>query len=258
MPIPPGPRLSLKKSLLLLVMITLGFSGTCCLIFLVSHLLEKNHAKSVHYTLSSIVQTRSGGETLPSLFFAEILGLAIDRPVNIYDFDIENATASLEKTHLFQEMSLQKVKPNTLLVDYRLRQPIAYVGGLSNTAFDQEGMLLPGSPFYSPKNLPEIYLNLGEDVAWGEQVEAEKLELVLQLLSLFEPGEVKSIDLTQIGGSSLGTREIILHLKEGSFLRLTPKVYSREIRNYRSLQPHCSGAHIVDLRIPQMAFLKAT
>lgn len=254
--IPRGPRLSLEKSFLLILLITIGFSGTATAIFVVFHLLEKSHAKSKHYTLNAALQTHAEGEILPTLFFAERLGLSVDHPINIYDFDIEEGVQRLEETHLFQKVKLQKRKPSTLLIDYHLRQIIAYVGGVSNMAFDEEGMLLPRSPFYRPKNLPEVYFNQREMMKWGERIEAGKLEVVLELLSLFKPEEVESIDLSWIEAPTIGKREVVLHLREGSYLRLTPKNYVKEIKQYRILKSQCKEAHIVDLRIPQMAFIR--
>ncbi len=41
-----------------------------------------------------------------------------------------------------------------------MRTPYAYIGEFANTAIDKEGYLFPFRPFFTPKNLPILYIGL--------------------------------------------------------------------------------------------------
>ena len=261
--IPPGPRLSIRRSILIIFLSTLGVFGSALSLLYGYHYLEQLHAKSNHYAIKAVAQSCPEYEALPTVFFAETLGLSADRKINLYHFNVEQAQKRLLATHVIQEASIDTVKPHTLLIDYSMRHPVAYIGDFANTAIDEEGVLFPATPYHTAKTVPEIYFGQknypeGEKI-WGAKIDPERMALALDLLSLFEPRELIRVDLSHLDEPSLGKRELVLLLNDQTLLRLTPKRYHRELANYRALsktllskEPHRTT---IDLRVPQVAYI---
>jgi hypothetical protein len=51
--------------------------------------------------------------------------------------------------------------PNVLGVEYKLREPVAYLGGFKNIALDENGVVFFVTPFFAPKRLAALNVNLG-------------------------------------------------------------------------------------------------
>ena len=92
------------------------------------------------------------------------------------------------------------------------------------------------APFFSPKNLPEIYIGLGpfgtpaealsKPVAeWNQPLRGKYIELALKLLDLLgdpnvqELMSVKRIDVSNAFAESYGTREIIVIVEDSVFIQ---------------------------------------
>ncbi|NGX53983.1 MAG: Cell division protein FtsQ [Chlamydiae bacterium] len=262
--IPPGPRLSIRRSIFIIFLSIFGVFGSALSLLYGYRFLELLHAESDHYTIKAVAQSCPEYEALPTSFFAEILGLSSDQKINLYHFNVEHAQKRLLATHVIQKASIETVKPHTLLIDYTIRHPVAYIGDFANTAIDEEGELFPATPYHTPKTLPEIYFgdkSYSEDEQiWGTKIDPERVALALDLLSLFEPKELIRADLSHLDEPSLGKRELLLLLKDQTLLRLTPKRYHRELANYRALSetllPKESKPTTIDLRVPQVAYLQ--
>ena len=262
--IPPGPRLSIRRSILIIVLSTFAVFGSALSFLHGYRFLEKLHAESDHYTIKAVAQSCPEYEALPTAFFAETLGLSTDHKINLYHFNVEQAQKRLLATHVVQEISIETVKPHTLLIDYTIRHPVAYIGDFANTAIDEEGVLFPATPYHTAKTIPEIYFGersfREDEQIWGAKVDSERVALALDLLSLFEPRELVRLDLSHLDELSLGKRELVLQLKDQTLLRLTPKRYKSELANYRALSKAFlhkeSKPTTIDLRVPQVAYLR--
>lgn len=211
--------------------------------------------------LCRIVQTGPQWEALKTTYLAELMQISADRPVTAASFDLVRAQKRLLSCPLIKEAHVKLMAPDTIYVDYTVRQPMALLYDFENIALDEEGCPFPVSPFFTPKRLPEIYLGV-KNFYWGRPVKEKSGVLALTILQLLNrlSLEVKRLDVSKAFEPSLGQREVVLILEERGFtkiLRLTPKNFAQELGNYLELKSKLpSVPQIIDLRIPQLAFMQ--
>jgi len=214
------------------------------------------------YFISKIIQTGPEKEALPTAYLAEILELSTDQPIHLFSFDLKKGEEKLLASPLIAKASLKRMAPNALYIDYEVRKPIAWLGDYRNTAIDQGGYLFPVSPFFSPKELPEIHLGLAsfgsdEGGKWQTRLQNARLDLALEVLNYLqtfarqENIRIKRLDVSNAFASSFGQREIVLLTEEDLMLkeeegsvcytfpkmiRLSPKEYQQQMNNFLSLR----------------------
>ena len=247
--------------------------------------------KSDKYQITSIIQTGPEKEPLKTAYLAELLGLSSDCPTLLYALDMKKALAKLNASPLIASAKIKRIAPSTLYIDYEVRKPVAWAADYKNTAVDQDGYLFPVSPFFSPKNLPEIYLGLSEFSGW--QVRGSHFELALEILQFLETApwkeglHIKRIDVSNAFAPSLGQREVVIFTEEElslrneadeivctfpKILRIAPKDYTQQLGNFFALRRTMMGDYrkqlamikeggrfaprIIDLRLPQLAFVE--
>jgi cell division septal protein FtsQ len=182
-------------------------------------------------------------------------------PVTVASFDLASAQKRLLSCPLIKDAKVKLSAPDTVYVDYTVRQPVALLYDFENIALDEEGYPFPVSPFFTPKRLPEVYLGI-RNFYWGRPLKEKKAELGLTILQLLNrlSLQVKRLDVSKAFEPSLGRREVVLILDEQGFtkaLRLTPKDFAQELGNYLELRPKLPAIpQIIDLRIPQLAFIE--
>lgn len=278
-------ELSVRRSLLWILVSTLLISGSALMGWHYYLHVREMRFKDQQYQIVAIVQRTPHSESLKTAYLAELLGLSFDQPRNIYQFDTKEAEKRLLLCPVVKNASVHKILPGTLLINYRMYHPAAYLADLSNTAVDKEGVALPFRPFFSPKRLPTFFLGLdGSQVQWGREIkELGRVKLAFDILRQFSsltPNQffVKQIDLSQVDVNSYGQRQIVVTLEELSsdwidpaakgreiFLRLNPNHYRQSIANFRILSEaaeykrgiHWEGPNLViDFRIPHLALIK--
>ncbi len=248
--------------------------------------------KRVHdprYKVVAIAQRSADVEILPTAYLAELMELSTDRPSNLYKIKTKDLELKLGRSALIKHAEVTKINPGTVLVDYTLRKPIAFLGDFSNTALDEEGVLVPFKPYFTPKKLPTIYLGLNEDEegTWGKPLQSTRATLALHLYKLIttqccgERSQLLRIDVSKAQALSYGQRQIVVIMEErieknqGLFvyprmLRLSTENYRQELANYLILREHLNRAPeetaqtgtvlaplaIIELRVPHLAFIK--
>jgi len=211
--------------------------------------------------LCRIVQTGPQREALKTTYLAELMKISADLPVTSQSFDPFLAQKRLLSCPLIKEAKVKLTSPETVYVDYTVRQPIAWLYDFENIALDEEGYPFPVSPFFTPKRLPEVYLGI-RNFYWGRPLKERNAELALTILQLLNrlSLQVKRLDVSKAFLPSLGRREVVLILEEQGFtksLRLTPKNVAQELGNYLELRSKLPAVpQIIDLRIPQLAFIQ--
>ena len=220
------------------------------------------------YKIAAIVQTGPEKEALKTAYLAEILGLSVDKPTHLYLIDLKKAEQKLLLSPLIADAKVKRMPPNTLYIDYEVRKPIAWLSDYKNIGIDQAGYLFPMTPFFSPKNLPEIYLglpafNAPEDSfgrkggVWLTPMKNRYLHLAFEVLQYLEGSSwkeglaIKRIDVSNAFAPSLGQREIVLFTEEEvtvrqnereivcvfpKILRLAPKEYAQQLANFIALK----------------------
>ncbi|MDE3045554.1 MAG: hypothetical protein KGJ02_02780 [Verrucomicrobiota bacterium] len=258
----------LKKAFLILfgstavtLILWLGFSG-------LHSLWKQKRLSDERYKITAIVQTGPEKEALKTVYLAELLGLSTDTPKNLYSIELKKAELALLSSPLIAKATVKRMPPNAIYVDYEVRKPIAWLADYKNTAIDREGYLFPVAPFFSPKEMPEIYLGLppfggAEDSfgrkggLWRTPLHNRYLNLALDLLQTLEGSpwkeglRIKRIDVSNAFAPSLGRREIVLFTEEEislrrdgkeltfifpKILRLAPKEYAQQLQNFFALR----------------------
>jgi len=249
---------TLKQSLFLIVgslyLITGGFYKVRTLLYEI----QPTTTAPLPY-ISRIIQTGPQKEALKSVYFAELLDISADRPTLITEFDPKKGETKLRNSAVIRECSIQPIPPDTLYIDYTVREPVAWIDDFENIAIDKEGYPFPLFPFFTPKNLPALFLGLKE-IHWNEPLADPALQLGLNLIQLQSPLQIKIIDLSRAFHPNLGKREVILLLEESGshpYLRLSPKNFLQELSNYLELRKQLDpDDYLIDLRVPQLAFIK--
>lgn len=250
-----------------------------------------NRLHNEKYRITSILQTGPEKEALKTTFLADLLELSIDKPTQLYAINLKAAEAKLLSCPLISKAKVKRKAPSTLYIDYEVRKPLAWLADYKNTAVDKEGALFPVDPFFSPKNLPEIYLGLPPFTSW--QVNGPYFQLATEIIQFLETApwkeglRIKRIDVSNAFAPSLGQREIVLFTEEElcmktdaneivcifpKILRLAPKDYTQQLNNFFALRRSMMDDYrrqlaslkeggrftprIVDLRIPQLAFVE--
>lgn len=248
-------------------------STACTLVLSLSGYAIWSHAKQsrLHnpaHSVRAIVQTGPAKEALKTVYLAELLGLSIDRETNLYAFDLKKGEEKLLASPLIAKAKIRKMPPHALYIEYEVRHPIARLGDYQNIAVDREGYLFPLSPFFSPKELPELYLGLpsfgaDEDAMgrkgglWQTPLKNRYLPLALEMLQFLEGSawkegmKVRRIDVSNAFAPSLGRREIVLCTEEElsifreagvtrsvfpKILRLATKDYPQQLAHFFSLR----------------------
>lgn len=257
--IKPGPRYPWKKVVLLITLSTFCLSGGSTATYLFYRYTQRLHRTNTGSVIQVIVQATAEYAPLQATYLAEVLELSQDMPVNLSQFEIDEAYERLRATHFIREALIKKIKPNILYVEYAVRKPIAFLGDYTNTVMDEEGVFVPYLPFYSPRSLPEIYLGAkAPPNPWGERAESKYVEWARAILARFETGVLKRIDFSQCESPSSGTRQIVLTLEEGTLLRLTPKNYAQELTYYFIISDRMEErvrSSVIDLRNPEVAYI---
>src|ERR1700733_15168732 len=178
----------------------------------------------------SIVQTGPQKEALKTEYLAQVLGICADRPPEASTLDVKKLRAQLLASPLISCATVSILKPNLLYIDYTVRQPIAYLADSENVAIDRDGIPFPFALFFSPKNLPAIYLGLspfGKKPAesdkplftWGHSLRGKHLDLAFDILaSLNEDLHVTWIDTSQAFSDNFGKKEIVLGIEDPLYL----------------------------------------
>lgn len=278
-------QLPLSRALVGIFLSTLLISGVSWMGWLYYIQLKEARRQDNQYKVIAIAQSCSSKECLKTVYLAELLGLSIDYPVNLYQIDTRAAENKLLGSTLVKDVSIKKIRPGTLFVEYTMRKPMAFLGDYSNTAIDQEGYLFPFSPFFTPKKLPFIYLGLDEvKKKWGDKfIGNPEMQLAIEVLTIIQEGikpghtNINLIDVSQAFSESYGLREIVVLVEEffdegkieQYYLRLNPKEFKNQLANYKILRKHLNQVAstesskakenkpgIIDLRIDHLAFLK--
>ncbi|MBP9840933.1 MAG: FtsQ-type POTRA domain-containing protein [Simkaniaceae bacterium] len=226
---------------------------------------QEEKKRDDRYLITAIIQTGLDQKALKTDYLASLLSLSKDHPTNLYAFDLEEGKEKLLACPVIKEASLKRKPPDTLYIDYTLRQPLAMLVDFENTAVDEEGRIFPFSPFFSPKKLPEVRFGLKEFSGWNPPLVG--FPLILDIIPLLEHHGLRPllIDVAQVEAPSLGKRQVIVQL-ENHLLRLTPDEYPQQLGNYLEflselkIQETETGAtlKVIDLRLPKMAYVDDT
>lgn len=211
------------------------------------------------FVITTLVQTRGSKEGLRSEYLEQILGLSADKPQNLYSYSLEEGQKKLLAHPLIREAHIAKIYPNSLFVDYALREPIAIDIDWENCGIDEEGHRFMMRPFLTPKRVPKVYFGSHD----------EQLPLFKEIKATLDqiPGtHLERIDLSRLT-DGWGRREIDIELSQTKgakqftyFLRVPTKGWADALQRYERLlmKGMLNGGGIIDLRVDELALIKET
>lgn len=273
----------MSQAILWILLSTLFVSGTGLMTRLYYLSLKERRLNDDQYRIVALVQTTPDAEALKSVYLAEWLSLSFDRPTNLYRFNVKEGEQILLDHLLIKKVTIKKIFPGTLHIDYQRRKPLAYIGDFANSVIDDEGYLFPFRPFFKPTRLPTLYLGLEKgNWHWGNCLKAlPSVELALHLLYQFEQlpqdqWSLKQLDVAQAEAESYGQRQVVLVIekkkpredssKEMVFLRLNPDHLVQDLSHFCTLNSALfetkerdfleKPAVIIDLRVAHLALIK--
>lgn len=209
-------RIPLGRALCWIGLSVIGVNGACYLLLQGYFLWRDQKQKFKHSYLSTIVQTGPQKEALKTDYLVQLLDLSLDRPRKMKDFDLKEGEQKLLSSPVIKEAELKTLDLGTLYIDYSIRQPIALLYDFENRAIDEECAVFPLIPFFSPKNLPEIYLGVSNTKIKGDP----KVDLALDILKLVTDPSVKDqlnvrrIDVSKAFEKSFGRQEIVVLVED--------------------------------------------
>lgn len=288
--------MKLRQAIQWILLSVLLFTGMPALGLLYYHYVKAQRANDPKYQIVALVQTCSQKEPLKTAYLAELLDLSVDQPTNLFRFNSNDAKRTLLSCPLIKEATVKRISPGTVYVDYQLRDPLATLGEWTNAAIDDNGVIFPIKPFFTPKKLPELILGFrqAEIPLWGKTIDSRRVDLAIDLIVLLNEKccnayrSVAKVDVSKAYARSYGQREIIVVFdnliekeQEGKFifaqrqhvLRLSTQGFRQELANYLTLSKLLNSeemkdavdnsgslikeeATIIDLRIPHLAFIK--
>lgn len=273
-------QLSFRQALAWICVITLLVSGSFGAGVFYWRMLKQKRTADPRYTIVAILQSCDSSEPLPTDYLAELLNLSVDKPTNLYRFSAKDAEQKLLSCPVIKSAEVKKIAPGMIYIKYALRRPIAYLADYSNAGVNEEGLIFPVNPFYTPKNIPELVLGLPAGISWGAKIHPDQLTLsrtIMQQASSSDSGfhcRLKRVDISQAFSQRFGLREIVLCYEHclGTLenlqvtLRLAPDNWQQQLRRYHQLAPklgpkdrrgQSAGVYnyTIDMRLSQLAFI---
>ncbi len=227
-----------------------------------------NKMLDAKYQIDTIIQRGLVREALPTIFFAEILGLSYDKVTNFFTFDERVAEKKILSNNVIKYVNVKKIKPNIIYIDYEVRQPIAVIADFSNRAIDDEAFIFQLAPYFPVMKLPSIYLGINKI---DEDLVNERVNLAFHIMKIIEyallPHDItlEYIDLSRVSHPSYGKREIVVIFEVSCrkhYLRLNVKNYSKDLGNYLSIKDKINDQEwkrvdkVIDMRINKLAYIE--
>lgn len=242
--------------------------ASCCFVSLPAYLFlfgQKNYAST---TLTTLIQKTPTIQMLSPRFFSNYLGLnPSGKNIDIRKLDISKINKKLKAFPIFKTIEAEFTKEGELFVSYHLRNPQFRLKDFTNCAVDEEGFVIPLSSFYTPKNLPHLYLGLQElDFSKNHQINLANQIINFFVINNLDQLSVTLIDLSRLNSKLKSHQEVIVtieFLDKKHFLRIHPQIIDKALIRYVSLfkenalKDKILNSCIFDARILKFATLKS-
>lgn len=262
-------KLSFQKAIFCILLSIVLISGVPTAFIIHKKTRLKSLKKNPKYLITQIIQRSSIKEGLKTAHLAQLLSLSANQPQNIFTFDTARAVELLMGTGIFKKVVVRINLPNSIVIDYELRQPIAYLADYTNTVVDIEGHIFPLSPYHTPKFLPKIYLGSKFSPFIYGKINDPKMDLALKIYNFYVSLGVNQklildqIDVSCLNAKSLGKKEIVLSLKEVSsnciydkLLRFSASNFEEQFLSFLNLDAmNLPKSLVCDLRMYPNAYI---
>lgn len=261
---PDQKKIALKTALIWILLITLPVSGTVTLGYLYYvYQLEQKLSDPSYFVTNVEHQTGARGR-LPQGFIPEKLHLATDKPRNLYQYPLARMQESMKACPVLEQCRIFKRAPATLVVQYKMRKPVAELWDYRNTLVDKDGVLFPYHPFYPETKRIKVFLGLGEkEGGWNTKLTTKRWQLareVLRVVKTHPDVAIDWVDVSKGDAPSYGTREVVLaaDAAEGRHLiRCHLRTLSKALSQYRAINGRLQlKSALIDLRVPSLALIE--
>lgn len=218
--------------------------------------------------LTTLIQKTPTRQTLSPRFFSNYLRLnPYGKNLAINRLDIDKINKKLKAFPIFKSIDAEMTKEGALQINYFLRNPEYQLKDYTNCGIDDEGFLMPLTPFYTPKKLTQVFLGLDKlDFSKAYQVSLANEVIHFFRLNQLDQLTVTMIDLSKMKAVIKSHQEVIVtieFLDKKHYLRLHPQNINKGLTRYVSLFKEPSlrqkilGSCLFDARISKFATLKS-
>lgn len=214
------------------------------------------------YKIASIASVARSIDALPHCILASLLDLS--ESSCLYDEKI----GRWEQCPAILHARTWPMPPHTIGVEYKLREPAASLGGVKNIALDDRGIVFFIAPFFAPKRLPLLNIDLGaaETLTQVQQAVAHSKEafigtLLIKKLSCLATKlrlTLSLVDMSSWAEANFFRKEVILAFshplmpEKMLYIRIHPKYLQQSVEQLEILLPKfttpafCAG--VLDMR----------
>lgn len=103
------------------------------------------------------IASRSGGfYAMPQDVLQSLLNLSLEEKADLSTVKLQPLEQRLLVCPALELVRMRKLAPNTLVVDYVLKEPLFRLGGYDNLAIDRKGSTFPVEPYFPSLILPKL------------------------------------------------------------------------------------------------------
>lgn len=228
---------------------------------------QSRRVKNQHLVLRRVAARSKTVDRVPLSLLCSLL--EIREGVPLFSIHPHDMLARIKACPAFSYARVWRLLPGTLGVEYSLRSPAAFLGGVRNVVFDEKGTLFFLLPFFAPKKLPQVVLDLPHQSSLEKMQEeaarSYEMKVALRMLPVLTHFashynmSLECIDLSKRNHPNIFRREIILAFspqlsKEKGFLYVRCSAQSLSMKKLRKVIAYIcsSGFHpgIIDMRFP--------
>lgn len=225
------------------------------------------------FTLRKIAARSLTVDKVPLSLLSSLLEIKEGMP--LFAIHPEDCLSRLKACPAFSRARVWRLLPGTLGIEYTLRTPQAALGGVRNVVFDSTGELFFLLPFFAPKKLPLVVLDIPQ-VATLEELQkattpSEEMKLALRMipaLSSFAARHklfLERIDLSKRNHPNIFRREIVITFssqlsRKAAYLYLRCHPRSLSLKKLQKVFAYICGSEfhpgVVDMRFPACVLVK--
>ncbi len=239
---------------------SLGLSTLLFFLLLLGRMALDRFFGAARFDIKCLLQEPLSREEISSRFFEELLDLSCDRPQNLYAFDAGWAEERILESSVIARAHVKKLSPDTLHIQYEMREPIAALADYENCYLDREGVIFAAFPYYRAKKLPLVRFGDVGPAPLGSRVNEEKREFLALLFSSIAKEKIGEVDLTHFFEKSLGRKEVVIRFSNDRLVRFWPEKMAKVLHHYELLEKHypfeAKKPYIIDLRLAEVAYVK--
>jgi hypothetical protein len=261
------------KTIKKVVSISIVFWGFVFLFYMINehHLVQKK--KDAKYCIENLASVSCTSDRLEHNVLLSLLQLTDQS--GLYEEKTCVLEQRITRCPSIEAAKVYLLPPKTLGVEYRLRQPIALLGGMKNIALDETGRLFFVMPFMPQKNLPQLLLGIAPcDDLETLQLSVNHLKTLaiglhlvknLSCLSLRFGFTLTIVDLSSWEEMNFFRKEVVIGFtlskrpEQVIYVRLHPKRLRSSLCVLESLMERLhesmTGFKVIDMRFPGRVFL---